>query len=162
MSNISTALLQAHTWVQGQAHHEDDTVTLTFDERQRSRYQTVSRAGVAVAWFLERGYVLQEGDVLLCQTGERFAVVAASETLSEVTSADPLRLTRVAYHLGNRHVPLAIEAGALRYQHDHVLDAMVQGLGLPVAVVQKPFAPESGAYATGHSHTHAHHHQHDH
>lgn len=153
-------MLEAYTWAHGQARPEDDTVTLTFDERQRSRYQATSQRGRAVAWFIERGYVLQEGDVLLCKGGERFAVRAASETLSETRSDDTLLLTRAAYHLGNRHVALAIEPGVLRYQHDHVLDAMVQGLGLPVTTVRQSFCPESGAYATGH--THAHHHQHDH
>lgn len=153
-------MLEAYTWAHGQARTEDDTITLTFDERQRSRYQATSQNGQSVAWFIERGYVLQEGDVLLCKEGQRFAVRAANETLSEVRSDDTLLLTRVAYHLGNRHVALAIEAGVLRYQHDHVLDAMVEGLGLPVHVVNAPFTPESGAYATGHSH--AHHHQHDH
>ena len=113
-----------------------------------------------------KDYIVQEGDVLLCQDGERFAVRAASETLSEVRGDDTLLLTRAAYHLGNRHVALAIKPGVLRYQHDHVLDAMVQGLGLPVSVVHHPFTPEAGAYATAHSHAHHHqndhHHQHDH
>ena len=85
---------------------------------------------------------------------------AAAETVSEVRCNDPLQLARACYHLGNRHVPLQIEAGLLRYQHDHVLNEMVQGLGLEVSVRQAPFEPEPGAYG-GSTHGHSHdHHQH--
>jgi len=84
-------------------------------------------------------------------------VLAAPERVSTVRCADPLLLARAAYHLGNRHVPLQIEAGFLRYQHDHVLDEMVRGLGLEVLIEQAPFEPEAGAYQSaphGHAHDH--------
>jgi urease accessory protein len=79
-------------------------------------------------------------------------IVAAREVVSVVTSNDPLQLARAAYHLGNRHVSVQIGPGWLRYQHDHVLDDMVRGLGLPVRQDTLPFEPEAGAYA-GHSHS---------
>lgn len=130
---------------------------LTFEERQKSRYKTTVSTGQNLAWFIPRGQVLCDGDYLCCKTGELIRVVAAPETVSQVNSADQLLLTRAAYHLGNRHVPLQIGAGYLRYQHDHVLDAMVQGLGLNVLCQQLPFQPENGAYHGqshhGHSHT---------
>lgn len=132
-------------------------VVLTFEERQKSRYKTTTTCGQELGWFIERGRVLEDGDTLQCRSGQRVNVVAAPESVSQVESTDPLLLTRVAYHLGNRHVPLQIGPGFLRYQHDHVLDAMVQGLGLSVSYQQLPFQPENGAYHgqhSGHSHNH--------
>ena len=89
--------------------------------------------------------------------GEVLLVEAATERLSEVNSDHPLELTRAAYHLGNRHVPLQVGDGWLRYRADHVLDAMVRGLGLRVRQLDAGFEPEPGAYsAGGHAHEHAH------
>jgi urease accessory protein len=92
---------------------------------------------------------------------------AADETVSTVHSAQPRALARAAYHLGNRHVALQVGAGWLRYSHDHVLDEMLQGLGLAVTVEEAPFEPEAGAYhADGeaeHAHSQSHpHHSHGH
>jgi urease accessory protein len=78
--------------------------------------------------------------------------------VSDVSSPDAVLLARAAYHLGNRHVPLQIERGALRYQHDHVLDEMVAALGLQVTPRTAAFEPEGGAYVGGHSHSHSHSH----
>jgi len=102
---------------------------------------------------LPRGQVLRGGDLLLASDGRVIQVEAASETVSTVRSAEPGLLARAAYHLGNRHVALQIGAGWLRYGHDHVLDEMVRGLGLPVTVEQAPFEPEAGAYHGGHEHS---------
>jgi urease accessory protein len=86
---------------------------------------------------------------------ETVLVVAAPETVSRVSIDDPLLLAKVCYHLGNRHVPLQIEQGWLRYQHDHVLDDMVRGLGVAVTTEQAPFEPEAGAYQSApHQHQH--------
>src|SRR5690606_28419525 len=90
-------------------------VVLTFDERQKSRYKTATACGKELGWFIERGTVLQDGDVLQCKTGELIKVIAAAEEVSEVRSQNQLLLTRAAYHLGNRHVPLQIGPGFLRY-----------------------------------------------
>ncbi|CAA0103078.1 Urease accessory protein UreE [Zhongshania aliphaticivorans] len=138
-------------------------LVLNYQERQRSRFRAKTLCGQDVAWFVERGKVLADGEVLIAKSGEKILVVAAEETVSEVRSNDPLLLAKAAYHLGNRHVPLQIEAEELRYQHDHVLDDMVRGLGLTVLVTDKTFHPENGAYhsSTGaHSHSHSHDHHH--
>jgi urease accessory protein len=113
--------------------------------------------------FLERGTLLRGGDLLGNQDGLVIRVIAAKETVSTIHSDDPTLLARAAYHLGNRHVPLQVEAGWLRYQHDHVLDDMIRQMGLQVVVEQAPFEPEAGAYqqATGGHHHHHHHHSHD-
>ena len=135
-------------------------VALTFEERQKSRYRTQTACGQLLGWFVERGHVLADGEVLECADGTRVKVIAAAETLSSVTCEDRLLLSRAAYHLGNRHVPLQIGENFLRYQHDHVLDAMIVGLGLPVEVARLPFHPENGAYhGAGHGHSHHHHHE---
>lgn len=140
-------------------------IELDFQQRQKSRHKAATRCGELLGWFLERGRVLEDGDVLLCNDGSAVVVKAANERVSEVRSDDPLLLMRAAYHLGNRHVPLQINEGSLRYQHDHVLDAMLEGLGLKVDVCDKPFHPENGAYASGghgHAHSHAHSQGHSH
>lgn len=121
-------------------------VVVTFDERQKSRYKTTTVCGKELGWFIERGTVLQDGDFLLCKTGEMIRVAAAAEDVSEVHSDNQLLLTRAAYHLGNRHVPLQIGPGFLRYLRDHVLDDMVRGLDLEVQHAHQPFQPENGAY----------------
>lgn len=99
---------------------------------------------------------LQHGDVLQGDQGELIRVQAAPETVSTLTCDDPWLLARACYHLGNRHVPVQIMQGMIRYQHDHVLDEMLHGLGLHVVVEQAPFEPEAGAYGGGHSHSHDH------
>jgi urease accessory protein len=141
-------------------------LVLCYQERQRSRFRAKTLCGKDVGWFVERGEVLAQGDVLVASTGEKIAILAADETVSEVKSADALLLARAAYHLGNRHVPLQIMAGELRYQHDHVLDDMLKVLGLQVVVTEKPFHPENGAYHShdgGAEHRHSHgHDSHDH
>jgi urease accessory protein len=134
------------------------TVTLTYDQRCKSRQRLVLDDGSEAALVLERGTVLADGDRLRADDGAVIAVRAAPETLSCVRTGDPLALARAAYHLGNRHVPLQIAPGDLRYQHDHVLDEMVAALGLAVTVLTAPFQPEGGAYGRGHGHEHHHHH----
>jgi len=136
------------------------TVTLTYDERCKSRQRLELDDGSQAALMLERGTVLADGDLLAGDDGVIVQVKAAPETLSAVRAEDPLALARAAYHLGNRHVPLQIAPGELRYQHDHVLDDMVVALGLRVEVVKAPFQPEGGAYGRGHSHEHGHRHEH--
>lgn len=127
-------------------------LVLPFELRQKSRLRVRLSSGVEAGLFLERGGVLRGGDLLLADDGTVVEVVAAAETVSTVSALDAGHLLRAAYHLGNRHVPVQIRAGWLRYGHDHVLDDMVRGLGLTVLVEEAPFEPESGAY--GYSHTH--------
>ena len=127
-----------------------ERLVLPFELRQKSRLRTRLESGLEAGLFLERGIVLRGGDLLLADDGTVVEVVAALETVSTVRDDDATRLARAGYHLGNRHVPVEIGAGWLRYGHDHVLDDMVRGLGLTVVVEQAPFEPEGGAY--GHSH----------
>ncbi len=146
--------------------HEGDNpleVILTFDERKKSRHRTSTACGKDFGWFVERGIVLSQNDVLKCKDGTLIRVLAADEEVSDVTTQDALLLMRAAYHLGNRHVPLQVAPTFLRYQRDHVLDEMVIGLGLTVSHVAASFQPENGAYSGGHSHSHSHgHHSHEH
>jgi urease accessory protein len=129
----------------------DLELVLPFQLRTKSRLRTELDNGEEVGIVLNRGSVLRDGDLLLANDGRVVKVIAAPERVSTVSSTDALTLARAAYHLGNRHVPLQIDAQRLRYQHDHVLDEMVRGLGLHVSIEEAPFEPEAGAYG-GHSH----------
>lgn len=140
------------------------TVDLTWDQRKRSRYKSETRCGQAMGWMIERGKVLNDGDCLLADDGQLIRVKAALEDVSVVLADNPWLLSRAAYHLGNRHMPLQLGEGWLRYQHDYVLDDMVRGFGLEVERLKRPFHPENGAYGNhgGHSHGDDHGHSHEH
>ncbi|MFJ4052585.1 urease accessory protein UreE [Pseudomonas sp. NPDC089743] len=138
------------------------TVTLDVDSRIKSRLRVALDDGREAGLMLERGHLLRGGELLADAAGSQVVqVLAAPEAVSTVRCNDPHLLARAAYHLGNRHVPLQIEPGLLRYQHDHVLDDMLRGLGLTVEAEQAPFEPEAGAYQSApHSHSHSHGHDH--
>jgi len=126
------------------------TLTLAFGDRRRSRLRARLDDGREVALLLPRGSRLLDGDRLRDETGELVvAVRAAEETLSWVRAEDPLLLARAAYHLGNRHVPVQIGPGWLAYEHDHVLDGMIEEMGLAVTTRRAPFEPEAGGYRHG-------------
>jgi urease accessory protein len=129
----------------------DAQLVLPFELRQKTRLRTTLSTGEEVGLSLDRGYILRGGDQLLASDGRVIEIIASPESVSVVTSNDPLQLARAAYHLGNRHVSVQIGPGWLRYLHDHVLDEMVRGLGLPVTTDTLSFEPEAGAYS-GHSH----------
>lgn len=139
-----------------------DTLTLPFELRQKSRLVASLASGRQIALALPRGHVLRGGTRLEAEDGSVIGVRSADEQLSVVRSSDPTALVRAAYHLGNRHVALQLEAGALFYLHDHVLDDMLRGLGLEPQLEQRPFEPEAGAYGRGGHHHHEHDHEHDH
>lgn len=142
----------------------DTSVTLPLHQRIKSRLRVTLDDGRDAGVLLERGATLKDGDLLSGEEGIIVQVRAADEMLSIVRSDDPLLLARACYHLGNRHMSIQIAPGELRYQHDHVLDDMLRGLGLVVTVEQAPFEPEPGAYGgsiDGHGHGH-HHPEHDH
>jgi len=141
-------------------------LVLDYDDRRKARQRVRLADGEELALMLPRGTLLRGGDLLLTDDGLVILVEAAPERLSSATTGDPLLLARAAYHLGNRHVPLQLDSGRLRYRHDHVLDHMVVSLGLALTEVEAPFEPESGAYqgqagASHHGHEHAHPHDHD-
>lgn len=144
------------------------SVTLPLDVRIKSRIKVTLNDGRDAGLMLERGQLIRGGDKLSDDSGDEIvAVIAADETLSVAHCHDPFLLAKACYHLGNRHVPLQILPDSVSYQHDHVLDDMLRGLGLQVAVASQPFEPEAGAYQSqphshGHSHEHDHHHAHAH
>ncbi|MBI1423734.1 MAG: urease accessory protein UreE [Gammaproteobacteria bacterium] len=143
-------------------HQHDLTLTLPYELRQKSRLRANLDNGGEIGLLLPRGTVLRGGDCLKSETGEVILVQAAAEVVSTVTESNPTLFARACYHLGNRHVPLQIGDGCLRYLHDHVLDDMLRGLGLTVGCERLPFEPEAGAYGGGHHHHHDHHHDHEH
>lgn len=145
---------------------------LPFDSRQKSRLRTQLVSGEEVGLMLPRGEILRGGDLVTASDGRVIEVVAEPEKLLHIETKD---LAKVAYHLGNRHVPVQVGANFLRITEDHVLEEMVKKLGAKVSHVEAPFEPEAGAYAGGHhqhdemghggkihDHHHDHHHDHDH
>ncbi len=133
-----------------------ESVELTFDQRERSRLRATLASGEDIGIQLRVGSMLSHGDKLALQDGRIVEVIAADESLHEVRAANVTQLARIAYHVGNRHVPLQVADDHLLMLPDHVLRAMVEGLGGTVTEVRRGFQPESGAY--GHSHVH---HSHD-
>ena len=140
-------------------------LTLPFELRQKSRLKAALNDGTEVGLMLPRGLVLRGGDCVRAEDGMIIRIVAAPENVSTARHTDLLQLARASYHLGNRHVALQVGDGWLRYQHDHVLDDMVRGLGLDVIQQSAAFEPEGGAYGD-HTHTHSNHdhshHEHSH
>ena len=131
----------------------DALLVLPFELRQKTRLRTTVVGGEEIGLFLERGSILRNGECLKADDGRVIRVAAAPEALVEVRCADPDALARVAYHLGNRHTPVQVGAGWLRFAADDVLASMVRGLGATATSLSAPFEPEAGAYAAGH---HAH------
>jgi len=125
---------------------------LPFDLRMRSRLRTRLVSGEEAVLQTERGAILRGGECLKSEDGRVVRVAAAQEKVLHVVCANRFELTRAAYHLGNRHVPVQIGDGFLRIAADHVLGDMLQGLGAKVEEREAPFEPESGAYGGGHGH----------
>ena len=117
-------------------------LVLTHEQRCKSRLRVND-----AAFALPRGRVLHTGDRITSTDGREFEIVAAPEQLAHIESGD---LARVAYHLGNRHVPLQVGQGFVRIAEDHVLEEMARKLGARVSHIEAPFEPEAGAY--GHQH----------
>ena len=133
------------------------TVHLPIDTRIKSRCKIILDDGRDAGIILTRGESLKHGDVLTGSGADVIQVLAANENVSTVTAPKNVSLVKAAYHLGNRHVPLQIDAQFLRYQHDKVLDDMLIKLGFEVSLESAPFEPEPGAYgqhSTAHSHVH--------
>jgi urease accessory protein len=147
-------------------HNARESVTLAYDERHRRRLRLFTDAGEPFLLDLPRTTVLEDGDGLALSDGRWIAVTAAPERLAEVTAAHPDLLLRLAWHLGNRHLPTQLEAARILIREDHVIVDMLRGLGATIRPVEAPFTPERGAYegAPGH-HDHDqedHHHEHSH
>src|ERR1700731_674509 len=145
------------TQVRGQYRWSEppaDTVVLDFDDRHRRRMAMTGTRGLEFLLDLENAVALRGGDALVLEDGRLIEVVAAPEPLAEIRCNDPQHLVRVGWHLGNRHLPTQIMAKGLRIRRDHVIEAMVKGLGARVIEIEAPFDPEGGAYA-GDGHAHA-------
>ncbi len=142
------------TRILDQAEPPDATLTLPLANRVKSRLRVTLDDGREAGLFLERGLSLKDGDLLGSEEADGLVVQvrAAAEILSVADCRDPLLLARACYHLGNRHLPIRIQADRLSYLHDPVLDVMLRGLGLAVRVERGPFEPEPGAYAGGSGH----------
>jgi urease accessory protein len=156
------AVKSAMTW-SGEAA---DRVVLDYDDRHRRRLAMTGAKGTSFLLDLPAATELRGGDALVLEDGRFVEVIAAPELLLEIRCTDPLHLARVAWHLGNRHLPTQLLPNALRIRHDHVMTDMARQLGAEVAEISAPFDPEGGAYAGSaghHSHgDHAHDHTHGH
>ncbi len=138
------------------------TVTLTYDARHRRRVRLSDDAGEPFLLDLERATQLEHGDGLELEHGGWLRVQAALEPVAEIGAQDAIHLARLAWHLGNRHIPVQILDGfALRIRRDHVLEQMLAGLGASVSRVVAPFSPETGAYAGLGGGPRHHHHDHE-
>lgn len=140
----------------------EDRVVLDFDQRHRRRILMRGEGGTEFLLDLEQTRRLAHGDVLRLEDGRRIAVIAAAEPLAEITCPDMAGLVRIAWHLGNRHLPTVLDGRRLLVRRDHVIEDMARGLGGSVRAVEEPFNPEGGAYAGGHGHHHHHDHDHSH
>jgi urease accessory protein len=146
----ATQALAQHRWTKAPA----DTIVLDFDDRHRRRMAMTGTRGLEFLLDLENAVALRGGDALVLEDDRLIEVVAAPEPLLEIRCNDPQHLVRVAWHLGNRHLPTQMMAKGLRIRRDHVIEAMVKGLGARVIEIEAPFDPEGGAYAGG-GHAHA-------
>ena len=134
-----------------------DSVTLAFLDRHRRRIRLVADSGTPFLLDLPRAQHLAEGDGLELDNGGYVRVRAAPEPVIEIAADSPTDLLRIAWHVGNRHLPVQVLEDRLRLRADHVIASMIEGLGGRVTWVQEPFDPEIGAYAgaaPAHEHQH--------
>ena len=147
------------------------SVMIDWDTRQKSRFEATDSLGRPLAVFLPRGTVVRGGDVLVAEDGSLIRVEAAPQAVLRINAAPNASphwaLMRAAYHLGNRHVPIELQADHLKIEPDHVLADLMRQMGMEVQEVQAAFEPEAGAYGDsallGHDHGHGHdghHHNH--
>src|SRR5918993_1543738 len=140
-----------------------DTVTLDHEGRHRRRVTLKGEGGLDFLLDLDKAAVLNDGDAVKLEDGRLVQVKAAPQPLLEIRAESPIRLMRIAWHIGNRHTPAEIAADAIYIEDDHVLAEMVRGQGGTATPVTRPFQPERGAYEhdCGHDHGHPHGHAHD-
>jgi urease accessory protein len=154
-------IVPAGHWLFGDAAGH---IELAFDDRFRRRFRLRVREIGDVLLDLPQARVLRDGEALRLEDGRLIAIHAAKEPLIEVRAASPGLLMRLAWHIGNRHLPARLTADRILLRRDHVMAAMLTGLGAHVRDIDAPFDPEGGAYAeasTGHQ-DHDHHHGTDH
>ncbi len=137
-------------------HKIISSVTLTYDQRVKSRLKVELNNGEPAGLFLPRGNVLKNGDKIAAETGEVVSVEAANETVSTVLITDPQLMARPCYHLGNPHVAWQLYSDSIRYHHDHLLHEMLASLRLSVICDTAPFEPLPGAYHNSSHSNHGH------
>ena len=135
------------------ADHVAGQLSLDYESRFLRRKVVQMDDGTSVLVDLPKTTSLNDGGVLILETGEEIRITAAPEPLLEVTGPD---LVRLAWHIGNRHTPCQIDAGRLLIQRDHVIRDMLGQIGATIRDVTEPFTPEGGAYGHGRTHSHAH------
>ncbi|HYE00477.1 MAG TPA: urease accessory protein UreE [Alphaproteobacteria bacterium] len=145
----ATAIRAAGTWAESEAA---DRLRLTHADRHRRRFRYTAAGGTDLLLDLPQAVVLRHGDALVLEDGRLVLVEAAPESLLDVTAPDAATLLRLAWHIGNRHLPAELAGDRIRIRNDHVIAAMLRGLGATVRLVEAPFDPEGGAYAGGHHH----------
>ena len=138
-----------------------DSVVLDYDQRHRRRMAMEGTGGLAFLLDLADAVPLRDGDGLELEDGRIVSVTAAPEPLAEITTANAAELMRIAWHLGNRHLPAELRPDRIRIRRDHVIEDMVRGLGANVTHLDAPFEPESGAYHSDSHHRHDAHHHHN-
>lgn len=134
-----------------------DSVVLDFDHRSRRRIALTSAGGREILIDLPHATVLGHGDALVLDDGGLVEVVAADEALAEIVCDDNHALALIAWHLGNRHLPVQIIGTTIRIRRDHVIEDLMVRLGAKVKAVDAPFDPVGGAYGEGQVHGHHHH-----
>ena len=149
-SHIARRVAPAKTW-SGQTL---DRVTLDSEQRFRRRVVLTCEGGTQVLLDLADARLLNHGDALVTDSGDLILVRAKPERLLEIRCGDPKQFLRIAWHLGNRHLPTEIAEGRLRIRTDHVIADMLRGLGAEVVPLDAPFNPEGGAYGHGRGHDH--------
>lgn len=157
----AVAVLSPGTWPAATAA---DRLVLSFDERYRRRLRYVALGGTTFLLDLPRTTLLRAGDGLRLEDGRVIRVEATPEPLTEVTAPDAATLLRLAWHIGNRHLPAQLEPTRILIREDAVMVNMLVGLGATVKPITAAFNPEPGAYdisaapaqqtAHGHGHTH--------
>uniref|UniRef100_A0A2A4ZBD4 Urease accessory protein UreE n=1 Tax=OCS116 cluster bacterium TaxID=2030921 RepID=A0A2A4ZBD4_9PROT len=138
-----------------------DTVVLDYESRYLRRKLLHCTNGLELLIDLPKATVLEHDDFLILQNGQSVQVKAADEALLEIKASDTHRLTVIAYHLGNRHLPVQVEPTRLLIKQDHVIEDMLKKMQADVKHVSLPFNPEGGAYGLGRTHGHDHGHSHD-
>lgn len=139
------------------------TVALAHDERHLRRRLLILQNGARVLVDLPQPVALHAGDYLLLDNGALAEIAAAEEDLIEIRPRDRLHLVELAWHIGNRHLAAQIDEDRILILRDHVIEAMLEGLGATVAHVRTGFEPVRGAYSgKAHGHDHQHSHSHDH
>jgi urease accessory protein len=151
MALLAYQVVPAGSWTEDE---ERDQVVLDFDQRHRRRITLQTEMGEEVLVDLAQAVRLRDGDGLLLEGGGVIRVVAQAETLLQIQTDDADELVRIAWHLGNRHLPVQLGPGRILIRADHVIADMVHTLGGRTQLIEAPFDPEPGAYAGGHAHAH--------